>query len=75
MSDANHVISCGQFQVIYKLGFINRESNTIFVRINSLVKWYEILMTYVLSQRELDCDITHFQANYSKQRKKYDSLT
>ena len=32
-------------------------------------------MTYVLSQRELDCDITHFQANYSKQRKKYDSLT
>ena len=76
MSDANHVISCGQFQVIYKLGFINYESNTIFVRINnSLVKWYEILMTYVLSQRELDCDITHFQVNNSKQRKKCDSLT
>lgn len=75
MSDANHVVSCGQFQVIYKLGFINCESNTIFVRINSFVKWYEILMTYVLSQRELDCDITHFQVNNSKRRKKYGSLT
>ena len=48
MSDANHVISCCKFQVIYKLGFINCESNTIFVKINSLAKWYEILRTSVL---------------------------